>query len=435
MTHHENTDKKLFTITIDGLAYGGAGVGRRGGKVVFIPGAYPGDTVLARVEKDKKRHVEAGLVRVEKPGPVRTDPACPHAADCGGCPWMGLSYPAQLEWKSRIIEQLLARIGGIEITAAPAEPSPRELGYRTRVKMKADCGAGTARIGYYRPRSHDLVAVDSCPIASGEVNGALADVRKFLGAEGEAARGVYELEIFTGGCENEGAVVELRVKGEPPKGFLERLVKSSERIKGAAMRHGKNFSVEGDVAVETPTIEDKKLVYWPGVFSQVNADQNLTLVETVARLSGLLTGMSGLDLFCGMGNFALPLAMRGAAMTGVESSAEAVRAAEANRDRLGVLTASFSRAEAEEAARRMVENGLAFDTVIADPPRGGIYDLLDAVAALAKKRIVYVSCDPASLARDAKRLAQLGFPLKVVEPVDMFPQTSHIEAVALFERA
>lgn len=434
MTRRENADKELFSVTIDGLAYGGDGVGRRGGKVVFVHGAYPGDTALVRVERDKKRHVEASLVRVEKPGPDRTDPECPHAADCGGCPWMGLSYAAQLEWKSRIVEQLLARIGGIETAVAPVEPSPRELGYRTRVKMKVSFGAEGARIGYYRPKSHDLVTVDSCPVASVEVNAALADVRKFLDAGGEAARGVYELEILTGGVEGEKAVVELRGRGEPPKGFLERLVKSSGRIKGAAMRHGKNFSAEGDVTVETPTIEDKKLVYWPGVFSQVNADQNIKLVETVARLSGLSGGMSGLDLFCGMGNFALPLALRGAAMTGVESSAEAVRAAEANRDRLGVLTASFSRADAGEAARRMAENGLAFDTVIADPPRGGIYDLFDAAAALAKKRIVYVSCDPASLARDAKKLAPLGFPLKVAEPVDMFPQTSHIEAVALFER-
>jgi len=321
----------------------------------------------------------------------------------------------------------------VDAEVAPVIHADNELGYRSRVRMRISASDRGAVIGYSRVKSNDIVDVGHCPIAANMVNAILKETREFFGENPEDAKVFHEMEIETEADGKPGRLT-LYSKRHPPKGVGERILNALDDVKCVVLRFGKNMEVFGAEELEIPTIDGKTLVFGPGVFSQVNAAQNMKLVETVARMAGLSAGKQGLDLYCGMGNFSMPLAMMGAAMTGVEANGRAVDDAEANRDRLGILTAAFSKGKAEASARKMLENGLSFDTVILDPPRETPAETAVVAAGLAREKLVYISCDPPSLARDIKKIVESGFTVSAIKPVDMFPQTFHAEAVCLMER-
>ncbi len=424
-------DHPLINVTIDRLAFGGAGVGRLdSGKVVFVKGGYPGDRALVRIGKEKKSHAEATLVKLVEPSENRREPACAIASECGGCPWMGLNYETQLEWKRTIAKDVLSRIGKTETDVKPVAPCPDEFGYRSRIRLKVISDGGQARIGYYRPASHNLVPVEKCFIATDQINIAIAGLNMFFKERAGIAGKIKEIEI-----ESAGAFVRLGIYATAPLGDVEaeKIMEACVSVKGLMVFHGKNRYEYGETSLDIPSINGETLQSGAGAFFQVNAPMNLTLTQKVMAFSGLGPDKMGLDLFCGIGNFTLPLARTGAGMTGIDSSERAIQFAQINRAEWNVINAHFTSADAVYGAGQLKDSGIKFDTVILDPPRGGARDLIPVIAGLAKQRIVYVSCDPPALARDTALLAQSGFKISSVEPVDMFPQTSHLEMVCLFE--
>lgn len=422
----ENT----FPITIDKLAFGGAGVGRHGGKVVFVSGAYPGDAVLARVEKERPRFIEADVARIETASPLRRVPACPHTADCGGCPWMGLSYEAQREWKTKIVAEQFSHIAGTSVTAAPIVAAPRELGYRARVRVRAGARDGRVVVGYHRPRTNDLVDVAECPIASGGINRMLGGVRAFLSARPDAVAMIEEVVMETGWPE-EGGRLRVGMSELPDADFGPALLEASG-ANGVALVTQKQMVFFGDNGLEMEIGGRLSLRYGPRVFSQVNPEANLSMVAKVRGLAGAGRGRKGLDLYSGMGNITLPLSSDGWRMTGVEVSRESAAAGQANALRLG-LGAEFMVADAIHQARRFVKRGERFDVAVLDPPRSGARGVAAHLASITE-RVVYVSCNPPSLARDAKEFLAEGFRVVSVAPMDLFPNTFHVETVALFEK-
>lgn len=424
----------VFSVSVDGLAYGGQGVARLEGKTVFIPGAYPGDTVFAKTQKDKKSYIEASLVRVAVPSPNRVESPCIYAGDCGGCPWIGLEYASQIEWKRRIVQEQLKRIGGLNVEVSPAVPASAPLGYRARARMKVIARRGKVSIGFRKAGSHDsIAAVDECVTLNATLNTMLRQTREYLRSNAKTAENIHEMEIATGPPEPVGRIT-FNTFGPLPGGFVDGALKAIPSVKGISVRSGRSFKSSGDVSLSTATGGGIRLFFGPGVFSQINPEQNVRMVERIVELAGPARGRTALDLYCGMGNIAIPLTVAGFGVTGVESVKQAVDDAEGNRNRLGLFTASFVHGDAGREAETFAKRGLSFDVTLLDPPKGGAKGLSDIVSRITRETLIYVSCDPPALARDLKDFAERGFEVESVDVFDMFPQTARVEVVAVLRK-
>lgn len=430
----DKADDPVFSVTVEGLAYGGQGVARRDGKAVFIPGAYPGDTVFAKVEKDKKTFIEASLVRIATPSPQRVESPCIYAGDCGGCPWIGLEYASQIEWKRRIVQEQLRRIGGLGVEVAPAVPAKSPLGYRARARMKVSAKRGKVAIGFRKAGSHDsIAAVDECVVLNAALNTMLKEIREYLRSNAKMAENIYELEIETGPPETVGRAT-FNTTGPVPASFIDAALKACPSVKGISVRNGRSFKSFGDNSLSTATGVGVRLFFDPGVFTQINPEQNALMVDRIVELAGPANGRTALDLYCGMGNIAIPLAVAGFGVTGVESVKQAVDDANDNRTRLGLFTANFIHGDAGHEAGALARRGLSFDVTILDPPKGGAKGLSELVSQITKETLIYVSCDPPALARDLKDFAERGFSVESVQVFDMFPQTARVEVVAVLRK-
>jgi len=424
----------VFSVIVEGLAYGGQGVARLDGKAVFIPGAYPGDTVFAKVEKDKKSYIEASLVRVAVPSPNRVEAPCIYAGDCGGCPWMGLEYASQIEWKRRIVQEQLKRIGGLDVEVSPALSSATPLGYRARARMKVVAKRGKVSIGFRKAGSHDsIAAVDKCVALNSTLNTMLKEAREYLRLNAKTAEKIHEIELETSPSGPSGRIT-LNAIDPLPAGFADGLLKACPSLKGVSVRNNRSFKSSGDVSLFTTTGGGVRLFFAPGVFSQINPEQNVKMVERIVELAGPAQGRTALDLYCGMGNIAIPLTVAGFGVTGVESVKQAVDDANRNRGLIGLFTANFIHGDSGHEAATFAQRGFSFDVTVLDPPKGGAKGLADVVSGITKEMLIYVSCDPPALARDLKAFAELGFAVESVDVFDMFPQTARVEAVAVLRK-
>jgi 23S rRNA (uracil1939-C5)-methyltransferase len=371
-------------LRIASLAAGGDGVARApDGRVVFVPLTAPGDLVVARVERERRRFAFARVERVLEEGPGRTKPICPVFGRCGGCAWQHLAYEVQLAAKARIVEDALARIGGTEPPRPVAVvPSPSPWRYRSRARLLVRRG----RLGYRERRSHALCAIERCPLLAPELERALDRlVRKPPPGDGE-----WELAAGIGGT----------------------------RVSRVGSRKGAPVDVE---------VAGDRVGISPGVFSQPNALLASELARRVHAAAG--EGAHALELFAGAGTFTLGLARRFRGVTAVEGSAAAVRDLERNLRRAGLPGVRVVRAPVERALAELSE--ARPDAVVLDPPRTGLpTGCAERIAALAPQRVVYLSCDPATLARDLVAFRSLGFALLDVEAFDLFPQTPHVEVLA-----
>jgi len=401
------------------------------GRVVFIGGALPGDTVLARVKIEKKRHTLADLVEIIEPSGDRRPSPCPQSGHCGGCPWISLDYDVGLWWKRNITQELLSRIGNMSISVTPCERSPVQLYYRSRVRLLVTVSGESVALGFRRPKSHGLAPVNQCPVANDSVNTIMSQLSRYLNHDTGLARRIREVRVEA--IKGNGRIA-FHFKDKPLKAEMDRIASAITSVNGV-VGLWKNRSVEsGDLTLSTPTAGGGSLLFGHASFSQVNPSVNLLLTDEVRRMAQLSEGKTGLDLFCGMGNFTLALGVNGSAMTGIDSSPEAIEYAMTNRARLGISATGFTCQDALEGARELARHGLEFDTVVIDPPRGGAQEFAPTIATLAKSGIIYISCDPPSLARDAAKLHEHGFDLYQARPFDMFPQTAHVEVAALFKR-
>ncbi len=434
-------------VTIERMTYGAAGIGHLAcGKAVFVEGVAPGDVASVEVVEDKARYAKARLVGLVQPGEHHREGFLPCSHACGGCPWAQIDYAEQMRQKRAVVVDALRRAGGLsaeeaERSVGEVQPSKHELSYRNKIEMGAVRSEATGQldIGFFQEGTHELAQVDACPIAAKGIMKAPKALRgaiRFLergndlgifrvGVRGSQRTGDVEIALWTeSGAFPRAAAAKIlqdtlkatsivRIVSEEGRS---RLVKKVEVLKGKGCWEERL----GEVGYLTSA---------PSFF-QVNTRQAERLVELA--LEGLgeacdLDGAYGADLYSGGGTFTIPLALAGAETVAVESAGTSVRDLRRNAERAGVDVEVIG----GDAARELPELG-ELDFLVVDPPRGGLAPgMVDAVAAAAPKAIAYVSCDPQTLARDIGLLRANGYELVRATPVDLFPQTYHIETVAI----
>ncbi|MGH7805835.1 MAG: 23S rRNA (uracil(1939)-C(5))-methyltransferase RlmD [Candidatus Binatia bacterium] len=414
---------------IESLAYGAAGVARTDAGVVLVPGVAPGDEIEARIVAEHPRWRDAEVVRLIVPGAARREPPCPHARECGGCTWQQVDYTTQLAAKERALRDQLARLGGFDVASLDVRPilASEEWAYRHRVTLRV---AGENKLGFYRHRSHRLVEIDRCLIADETVNEHLATARAWLRGVSTTVR---RLEIASAAPAEVIFVANAEGRFRNDDEYHERFLRETPAVRGIVM-FGKGWRrtfgaprVELDLGGGT-SIESE------GGFTQVNPAGNRKLVEMVLALAEPRADDRVLDLFCGAGNLTVPLARRVGGTVGVDVAGTSIQAARRNVDALGLSGCRFHQQAAAQAAKSLAAEGERFSLVVLDPPREGATAVLEHLPALASDRLVYVSCNPATLARDLARLVALGFRLGPIQPIDLFPQTHHLETVVRLER-
>jgi len=418
-----------LTVTIDSLAYGVFGVARTDRGVVLVPDTAPGDVARVRVVADKRDYREAELVEIVTPSAIRRTPPCRYLPQCGGCNWQHLDYAAQRAAKQKIVAETLARVGGFDLERLDVRPivESEEWAYRHRITLRVD---GEQRLGFYRHRSHELVEVAECRIADATVNEHLAAAREWLRGVSTTVRRV---EIASTGDGHAVFVANAEGPFRHDGEYHERFLRRRGSVAGIVL-HGKGWRRTFGKPVVTLAVEQDLMIETEGGFTQVNPVGNRALVASVVELAAPRAGDRVLELFCGAGNLTLPLARRAAEVVGVEDDASSVACARRNADRAQLRNCRFIQQNAAAAARGLAAGGERFSLVVLDPPRSGAADAMDPVAALATERIVYVSCNPATLARDLRRLVERGFALGPVLPLDLFPQTYHVETVVRLDR-
>ncbi len=435
-----------FTLQLTAIAHGGAALGRHEGRVIFVPYALPGETVHVEISEDKGRYAFARLIEVLVPSPDRVPPPCPYfgPTGCGGCQWQHMDYPAQLRFKAKIVADQLTRIGKIAAPLVhPTLPDRSGWAYRNHAQFHPapDGGLGFQGTSTEHPRrrglraeSHDtrpepipneaegrsqgVITVDECMT----LHPLLSDLYAALDLDLDLP-GLIRLSLRAG-TETGDLMLIFEMEDDLPPGLEIDLPASCVLLLSDGMHVnliGNNHFTE-TVAGHTYRISAPS-------FFQVNTPQAAQLVRLVTEYLDLRGDETVLDSYCGVGLFTTHLAERAGLVVGVESAPSAVTDLLEN-------TAGMDNVEVIEGPIEAVlpELDIPLDAAVVDPPRAGVDRFaLDALVAHRPTRVVYVSCDPATLARDAKRLARAGYRLVEVQPVDMFPQTYHVESVACFE--
>jgi 23S rRNA (uracil1939-C5)-methyltransferase len=434
-------------LTIESLAHGGAGVARSDGFVVFVRGAVPGDRVRARVSKSKRSFAEADVAELLDPSPERVEPVAPHP----GAPWQVLPYERQLREKEAQVRDALQRLGGFERPPVEAiVPAEQQLRYRNKVEYSfGEEEDGELVLGFHRPGRWDLIDPVSYDIlASERVQELRAATQAWAREQGLS---VYDRADHSGLLRNlvvrEGrrtGDLQARLVTSPGELRLEELAAALPansllwtRAGGVAetSRGGETEVVSGREQIEEQLLGLRFRIS-PDAFFQTNTEMAERLYGAAAELAGLSGRELVLDLYCGIGTIALALALDAREVYGVEVVERAVADAIDNARLNGVDNAHFFAGDVRTAMRPLLERSGRPDVVVVDPPRAGLSQkVVRRVLEAQAKRIVYVSCNPTTLAPNARQMADAGYELKTVRPVDMFPQTPHIESVALLERA
>lgn len=434
----------LSVATIDKLAFGGNGVCRIDGKVCFVPLSCPGDEVSLRVTTQKKSYCTAAIAETIKPSPSRIVPECSIFGECGGCNWQHISYPVQLEHKRLILAEILWR--GARVPADLIEDivaAPLQYGYRSRLQFKVSVQKGRLCIGFYRQGSHQVVdAPDGCPVAASVINRALDSFRAVLRSCPDVAS-ISQISIDAG---DSGVVVVIHHNGNAASKIRDYVISRAGYfgpctglyLKADNQLCGENVWGSSEIFYQMspadPCQKPVVLTYLPGGFAQVNQRQNGSMLSVIRRLGAFTPSGLLLDLYCGNGNLSIPLAAEVASVVGIEGNAGSIQAAEHNCELNAVANARFFCDDVSSGVRRLIDQCLRFDTVLLDPPRAGAGEVIPDIVRLEPDKIIYVSCDPSTLARDCGLLADYGYRVVTSVPIDMFPQTFHIESVTLLCR-
>ena len=388
-------------VDITELAKGGAGLGHLpDGRVVFVAGSFPGDRVSVTLQRSKKRFAEATVNTLLSPSPNRVQPDCSLAGRCGGCQWMGLDYPTQLKAKTLIVRETLNRIGDVDrLLVEPTLPSAKELGYRARARLHWQDG----RLGFYAFKGRGIVDVPTCPVLSPPLETTLKAVRAEL--QDRSSKSPMQLEL----------------KHNP-----------DGTINGALSGVGANdIEIEsGKIRAYPGPLAPRPRTHLP--FAQANPLINAEMVKLVVDWLNPMVGKQFVDFYCGSGNFTYPLANAGGQVLGVEEREDAVSQARVGAAGRSDLT--FVCSDAALLGSDLWAEYPRLEGVVLNPPRGGALALTPLLQSLRPHRIAYVSCDPATLARDLAAL-KATFKVERVQPFDMMPQTPHVEAVALLSLA
>ncbi|MGQ0530274.1 MAG: 23S rRNA (uracil(1939)-C(5))-methyltransferase RlmD [Panacagrimonas sp.] len=426
-----------FTANIHDLAEDGRGVARIEGKVCFIVGALPGETVSFRYTRVQKDVDEGELLDVLTPSADRVTPPCAHFGVCGGCSLQHLAPAAQIAFKQQQLIEALRRVGKLEPAEIAAPITGPTLGYRRRARLgvKFVDKRNTALVGFRERASPFLAALDSCAILDPRVG-------QKLRVLGETIAGLsirYHLPQIEVACAEPVALV-LRVMRPLTDADCAALLQMAERENFALYIQTAGPDTVQPLQPPAPLLDYSpdggvdRLQFQPTDFIQINASVSQQTVRQALAWLAPYTGERVLELFCGLGNFSVPLARAGARVTAVEGESSLIERARANAERLG-LEISFHAADLFQPKADAAWLQPTFDSVLLDPPRAGAEAMMPVIGARKPSRILYVSCHPGTLARDAGLLVHNhGYRLRRVGVMDMFPHTTHVESMALFQR-
>ena len=423
-------NNQLREVGIEKLVHGGKGLAHlAGGKAAFVSGVLPGERVLIRVKRKRKGVYEAEPVEIISPSPDRITPPCSGEKECTGATWPHIAYPAQLKYKEAILLDTLKRIAGITPgRLVPIIPSPRADHYRLRTQFNVRTVNGKQAIGFFRQGSYQLVEVENAFLLHPLINRIVGTFRKISGR----LPPLKEIHVNVSPSGEAHILFLSEQESYPPMdAFFHELRRSSPEIIGLTgyARRKRAFALGSNYV----TMEVEGLVFQAteGNFFQVNWGQNKNMVTTVLAFASLKGGETVLDLYCGIGNFTLPLAREAGTVIGIESGYSAIDDAKANAERNGILNTEFIADDLQKGLKTLMERKMRADVIVLDPPRAGAtLKTLERILAFVPRKIIYVSCNPSTLARDLRYFHLFGFRLDRLQPIDMFPYTYHIECVA-----
>lgn len=439
-------------LDIDSLGSEGQGVGRYEGLAVFVPFALPKEHVKAHIIKAAPNYAVGKLTEVTEPSRDRREPRCPAFMRCGGCNLLHMDYVAQLEYKRSNVENALKRIGKIaDANVSPTIGMETPYNYRNKAAFPFSTVDGRMCYGFFAPRSHRLIPIDGCLIENDalcELAAAVhcwAEENDILPYDEESGRGT--LRHAVGRITTKGEIMAVIVaKGRPKRLNLlvEMLKERCAGLKSIILNRndsntnvilGDEYELLWGEATLTEELCGFKYEISAASFLQVNPVQTEKLYAQVEALLPKDAPFEAMDIYCGAGTISMILSKHATHVIGIENVASAVEDARRNAALNGVTNAEFICADAAQALPKLINGGAHADVIVLDPPRKGCdRAVLEAVAASGAHRVIYVSCDPATLARDAGILTKLGYSLKSAQPVDMFPQTAHVECVVLMSK-
>ena len=445
---------QIIPLDIDAFSSEGAGIGRIGGFVVFVQAAVPGDRIMCRITKANKNFAYGRIEEMLAPSDRRQAPECPYFPKCGGCDFWHISYGFELETKKKMIEETVRRIGGVAVEAEEMIAADDISGYRNKAVFPIGTGDdGRIVTGFYRERSHDIVSQDVCIIQSGTANRAARAVCSVMNRYGMkpydpvSMKGTLRYVFVRTGDLGASVCLVSGADGEDlnKDAFISEIKKACPEVKsivlninrtaGNRILSDKFETISGEKEIEDELLGSRFKISPPS-FYQVNKKQAEKLYKKAAEYADIKGDSTVVDLYCGTGTIGLTVAKTAKKLIGVEIVPQAVEDAKENAARNGVRNAKFICADAGAAAKKLCDEGERPDIVIVDPPRKGLDDLgISAICEMGPDRIVYISCDVATLARDIKKIAETGgYQLEKLSGVDMFPRTRHVECVALMER-
>ncbi len=444
---------QTVTLKIESLTAEGSGVGHLDSFAVFVRGGVPGDTVEALVIKAKKNYAIAKVTRILSASLHRIQNDCPLFPRCGGCALREMDYAFEAGEKKRRVEEAFRRLAHVDAACEEILVPTATERYRNKAQYPVALANGRVQIGFYAPRSHRVIDCTDCRLQPAEFADIVREFRTFLE---EFRVPVYDAQAHSGlvrhlylrkGFESGEILVCVVINGEtlPHTDILvTRLRELGIGIASIQLNHnlehtnvilGRRCTVLWGAPYITDTLCGIRVRLSPQSFYQVNRDMAERLYRKAAEFAGLNGEQTVLDLYCGAGLIGLSMARRMKQLYGAEIVPEAVEDARRNAAENGILNAQFFCGDAGDAAARLDALGVHPDVVLLDPPRKGCDEsVLQTVAAMQPQKIVYISCDPATLARDCARLGALGFAVRRLAAADLFPRTSHVESVCLLER-
>ena len=440
---------QLHTVTITGYSEEGLGVARIDGRVIFVHGGVRGEVCSVRILKVLKNAAFARVEEILEPSPLRQAPDCPHYPACGGCDFRHLTYAEELDAKRQRVEDALRRIGGADVAVAEILAASRTDGYRNKSLFPV---SPQGRAGFYRARSHQVIPATDCLLQSPQAGAVARAVEDYLRENGVSA---YDE------ARHEGLLRHIFVRTNAAGQALACLVVNGDRLpaeEDLVRRVRKACPGTVGVVLSANTrrtnvaLGDRYRTLWGQdfledtlcgltfrlaipAFYQVNRRQAERLYEKALELADLTGTETVLDLYCGAGTITLVMARGARRAIGAEIVPEAVENARENALRNGIANAEFFCGDASAVAAKLAAEELRPDVVVVDPPRKGLEEsVIDSIAAMAPKRVVYVSCDPGTLARDVKRFHERGYALRMAVAADLFPRTKHVETVVLLSK-
>ena len=443
----------LYTVKIEGYTSTGAGVARVNGHVVFVKGAICGETCVVRILKAGNNAVYAKIEKILEESDQRITPACPNFSKCGGCDLMHMSYSEELRFKKNRVDDALQRIGGLDIYTDAITGSDRTEGSRNKAIYAVGEKNGHVITGFYRERSHDIIPTEKCLIQADFADRAACAVRRWMEekhihaydtkTKKGAVRHVFSRFGFVSG---QGQVTIVSAVDRLP--YRERLiniireecpeavsiVQNTNKTAGNTVLSGQFYTLWGKDYIEDELCS-LRFELSARSFYQVNREQAERLYEKAAEYAGLTRHDTVLDLYCGTGTITLRMAKDAHKAIGAEVVSEAISDAKRNAEKNSINNVEFICADARAAAEKLFKRGVRPNVVVVDPPRKGLAsEVIDTVTQMRPDRIVYVSCDPATLARDLKIFTQKEYDVIKSEAFDLFPRTCHVECVVLMSR-